>query len=112
MIYFTINAPDIVGEAHLDIKPSEISFSATAGEYAILPFPLQLPSFELMRPVDISPAKGVPEKSYAFDLQLYDEIVPEVCSRCLEAGIVVLTGFMWWGRRRSESRRPERSSSC
>ena len=25
-----------------------------------------------------SPSKGVPEKHFAFDLQLYDEIIPEV----------------------------------
>ena len=25
-----------------------------------------------------SPTKGVPEKEYAFDIELYDEIVPEV----------------------------------
>ena len=32
VIYFTINAPDIVGEPTLDIKATEISFSAKAGE--------------------------------------------------------------------------------
>jgi hypothetical protein len=32
VIYFTINAPDINGEPTVDIKPTEISFSATAGE--------------------------------------------------------------------------------
>jgi hypothetical protein len=33
------------------------------------------------RPADgSSSSKGVPEKQYAFDLQLYDEIIPEVCS--------------------------------
>ena len=34
-----------------------------------------------MRPRIISwysPSKGVPEKNYAFDLQFYDEIIPEV----------------------------------
>jgi hypothetical protein len=37
VIYLTINAPDIVGEADLNIKPTEISFSAKTGEYVPLP---------------------------------------------------------------------------
>ena len=32
IIYFTINTPDIQGEPKLEIKPTEISFSATSGE--------------------------------------------------------------------------------
>jgi hypothetical protein len=32
IIYFTINAPDIQGEPELEIKPTEISFFAKAGE--------------------------------------------------------------------------------
>ncbi|WVQ80331.1 hypothetical protein IAT38_002436 [Cryptococcus sp. DSM 104549] len=68
IIYFTINAPDINGEPKLDIKPTEISFSAKAGDAA----------------------KGVPEKEYAFDLQLYSEIIPEETKKVVTSRAIVL----------------------
>ncbi|WRT63745.1 uncharacterized protein IL334_000668 [Kwoniella shivajii] len=68
IIYFTINTPNIQGEPKIDIKPTEISFAAKAGDAS----------------------KGVPEKDYAFDLQLYDEIIPEETKKVITSRAVVL----------------------
>ncbi|WWC66657.1 uncharacterized protein I206_100561 [Kwoniella pini CBS 10737] len=68
IIYFTINTPDIKGEPKLEIKPTEISFAAKAGDAS----------------------KGVPEKEYAFDLQLYDEIIPEETKKVITSRAVLL----------------------
>ncbi|ORY22622.1 HSP20-like chaperone [Naematelia encephala] len=68
IIYFTINAPDIKGEPKLEIKPTEIIFAATAGD----------------------PSKGVPEKEYKFDLQLYEEIIPEETRKITTSRAIIL----------------------
>ncbi|KAJ7596613.1 HSP20-like chaperone [Mycena floridula] len=56
VVYLTINTPDI-NEATLkyDLTPTSISFSTKTG----------------------NPEKGIPEKEFAFDLQFFDEVVPE-----------------------------------
>ncbi|ODN76135.1 hypothetical protein L202_06061 [Cryptococcus amylolentus CBS 6039] len=69
VIYFTINTPDIQGEPKFDIKPTEISFSAKAGDAS----------------------KGIPEKEFAFDLQLWAEIIPEETKKLITSRAVVLT---------------------
>ncbi|RXK36743.1 hypothetical protein M231_05978 [Tremella mesenterica] len=68
IIYFTINAPDIKGEPKLDIKPTGITFEADAGDSS----------------------RGVPEKKFAFDLELYDEIIPEATKKMVTTRAIVL----------------------
>nr|ODN88723.1 hypothetical protein L203_02736 [Cryptococcus depauperatus CBS 7841] len=68
IIFFTINAPDIQGEPKLDIKPTEIIFAAKSG--------------------DIS--KGIPEKEFAFNLQLWGEIIPEETKKVTTSRAIVL----------------------
>ncbi|OWT40728.1 hypothetical protein C362_01537 [Cryptococcus neoformans Bt1] len=68
IIYFTINAPDIQDEHNLDIKPTEISFRAKAGDAS----------------------NGIPEKEYSFDLQLWGEIIPEETKKVVTSRAIVL----------------------
>ncbi|XAO26597.1 hypothetical protein I312_105435 [Cryptococcus bacillisporus CA1280] len=68
IIYFTINAPDVQDKYNLDIKPTEISFRAKAGDAS----------------------NGVPEKEYSFDLQLWGEIIPEETKKVVTSRAIVL----------------------
>lgn len=59
-----------------------IAYSVNAGHivtsYTIL-LDLHSQSYSTIPDADFySPAKGLPEKEYAFDLELYGEIIPEV----------------------------------
>ncbi|KAL7420231.1 p23 chaperone protein wos2 [Cryptotrichosporon argae] len=67
IIYLTINTPDVRGEPTLELKPDHISFKATTGG-----------------------ANGVPEKQYAFDIDLFAEIVPEETKKNLTSRALVL----------------------
>ncbi|WVQ76233.1 hypothetical protein IAR50_005898 [Cryptococcus sp. DSM 104548] len=69
VIYFTINTPDIQGEPEFDIKPTEISFKAKSGDAS----------------------KGIPEREFSFDLQLWGEIIPEETKKLVTSRAVVLT---------------------
>ncbi|KAJ9111834.1 hypothetical protein QFC20_002421 [Naganishia adeliensis] len=68
IIYFTIQTPDVQGEPELKIEPKKITFSAKAGDAS----------------------KGVPEREYQFDLDLYDEIIPEETKKSVTSRAIVL----------------------
>nr|ODN93041.1 hypothetical protein L204_05220 [Cryptococcus depauperatus CBS 7855] len=68
IIYFTINVPNIQENFKLDIKPTEIVFAAKSGD----------------------PSKGIPEREFAFNLQLWGEIIPEESKKTTTSRAVVL----------------------
>ncbi|EJT98985.1 HSP20-like chaperone [Dacryopinax primogenitus] len=64
ILYVTVDLPDIVPDTlQLDFKEDSISFKATAG----------------------NAARGLPEKGYAFTLDLYASIVPEETKKVLSS---------------------------
>ena len=68
IIYLTISASDIQGEPKLDIEANKITFHAKAGDSS----------------------KGIPEKEYAFDIELFDEILPEETKKSVTSRAIVL----------------------
>ncbi|KZT23760.1 HSP20-like chaperone [Neolentinus lepideus HHB14362 ss-1] len=63
-VYFTVNLPDIKEETlEYNLTPTHISFKAKAG----------------------NAAKGIEEKEYGFDFDLYGEVLPEQSSKRLNS---------------------------
>ncbi|KAK0465013.1 HSP20-like chaperone [Desarmillaria tabescens] len=70
IIYLTVNVPDIQPSTlECNLTPTSISFKTKAG----------------------NPEKGIPEKSYAFDLHFFEEIDPEKSLRRLNTRSLFLT---------------------
>ncbi|KAK4684636.1 hypothetical protein P7C73_g5537, partial [Tremellales sp. Uapishka_1] len=68
IIYLTIQTPDIQGEPKLDITESHISFAADCG----------------------AQSKGVPEKRFAFEIDLFEDILPEETKKHVTSRAIML----------------------
>ena len=74
VIYLTVNQPDIQPSTlEYKLTPTSINFKATSGEYVFL-----LSTQRYLSDESHSPARNIPEKEYAFDLELFAEVDPEV----------------------------------
>jgi hypothetical protein len=91
IIYVTISASDIQGEPKLDIEANKITFQAKAGEWVLEQSLLDLSCWIALIP-HYSSSKGIPEKEYSFDIELFDEIIPEVGYK----QIGLPTDFSYW----------------
>ncbi|KAK0245684.1 HSP20-like chaperone [Armillaria nabsnona] len=70
IIYLTVNVPDIQSSTlECNLTPTSLSFKTKAG----------------------NPEKGIPEKSYVFDLHFFEEIDPEKSLRRLNTRSLFLT---------------------
>ncbi|GLB36555.1 putative CS domain containing protein [Lyophyllum shimeji] len=70
VVYLTVNLPDIQETTlSYDLTPTSLSFKAKTG----------------------NPAKGIPERDYAFNLDFYEEIVPEESTSKLTNRAFILT---------------------